>query len=209
MANTPQENENVILAWDAITKRYGKWIKETPSIKNLKKALRQGKKGAVDQWVKFQDNAPFMRNYNIFGELQGKPTPVFKTCVACGFTSPRATKLDEFEIFINRDHGTLGTIVHELLHFVTHPNFNLIIPDLANEAVTEYFTRKVLETSKKSELKTVDRSGNYADAHKSLLAKRVDLKKDDLHKNDFMKKAYFKGDGPCLALVKRGLAEIT
>ena len=46
-------------------------------------------------------------------------------------------------IYINRSHANPSTLIHELLHLLTHKAFSQHTSTRLNEGVTEYFTRKV------------------------------------------------------------------
>jgi hypothetical protein len=46
-------------------------------------------------------------------------------------------------IYVNRTSATSSTLIHELLHFLTHDTFSKSLPVAVVEGATEYFTRKV------------------------------------------------------------------
>ena len=86
-----------------------------------------------DIMVKFMDNAPFMQNLMLSHLPQ-------TGCTVNGFAD---SLTNPPTIYINRSHASPSTLIHELLHLLTHQTFNQHTSSRLNEGVTEYFTRKV------------------------------------------------------------------
>lgn len=129
MANTQQERQQFRTALLLIANRYQVWLSGNPNLMILLGAPQ----GKFDQMVKFMDNQPFMNN------LRVSQKPLIG-CTVNGFTD---SLTDPPTIYINRDHARPSTLIHELLHYLTHPNFDKFTSSPLNEGVTEYFTRKV------------------------------------------------------------------
>jgi hypothetical protein len=137
--------------------------------------------------------------------LSGKPTA---GCTVNGFTDYLTNPPS---IYINRATATPATLVHELLHYLTHDNFREAFktkPDVI-EGVTEYFTRKVLgrvDVGKDLEAQfDVDRTGIYDKQHGDVMMGRGLLKgpmSPAKPPKGFMKKAYFEGDHACIEILK-------
>ena len=113
MPNTSTENEVAVSAFKAIAARYGKYLSMNPSVTRFSEKMvsRQG----VDVYVKFMDNTAFTSNFNrgASGRLAN--------CAICGFTAPQIANKYDQEMYINRQHANKSTVVHEMLHFLTHP----------------------------------------------------------------------------------------
>jgi hypothetical protein len=129
MANTPEERQRFRQALALIADKYRDRIAGNTNLL----ALLGADSGQFDQMVKFMDNDPFMTNL----QLTGKP-PI--GCTVNGFTDYLT---DPPTIFVNRTHASASTLIHELLHFLTHPNFTAQVQTRLLEGTTEYFTRKV------------------------------------------------------------------
>lgn len=128
MSNTPLERSIFRSAVNMLRSRYGFWI--TSPNNTYLNDLQDAK---LDVLVSFMNHREFMTNRL----LSGKPE---SGCTVLGFCDYLyATP----KIYINRTHAKSTTVVHELLHFVTHDNFRKKVPSLLNEGVTEYFTRKI------------------------------------------------------------------
>ncbi|MBC7900531.1 MAG: hypothetical protein H7070_10825 [Saprospiraceae bacterium] len=130
MANTPTERQQLKTALTLIANKYADWMTGNQGLM----ALLGAREGDFDVMVKFMDEVPFISNYSLG---QGAP-PV--GCQINGFFS-KAIK--PFEIYINRTRASPSTLIHELLHLLTHEIFNKNTSTRLNEGVTEYFTRKV------------------------------------------------------------------
>lgn len=112
------------------------------------------------------------------------------------------------KVFINRTHAVPSTIVHELFHFFTHPNFLMRFGknDAIVEGMTEYFTRKTLGRAGTNPVFKdfdPDRTGSYDDEHQDVLGARnmvrAVIPKDQ--RKDFAKRAYFSGDAAAIQLI--------
>ncbi|MBO0947260.1 hypothetical protein [Fibrella forsythiae] len=189
-----------------IKKRYGDYIEDNIFYKAL---LNDANRSL---YVKFLDKDNFLTAYRIYS---GK---VPQECKATAFTTDPEPIRNYPVIHVNRhrdDNSSINaTIVHELLHFLTHPLFTKVFTtDVGNnnfdEAVTEYFTRKVIEQKGISADDTVQefilsRKGIY-DGHVAGLNKLRDTIKAENTKEkreNYLKLAYFKGDQKAIALLK-------
>lgn len=187
-------------------------------------SLFSAQEGKFDVMVKFMDEASFITNYSL---SNGTP-PV--GCQINGFFS-RAIK--PFEIYINRTRATPSTLIHELLHLLTHESFNKATSVQLNEGVTEYFTRKVQgatdkdkypdflaeRTSYQAELKSVNETRGFIknivlpnvpaiQNQKIQLGRQRNSSFDadptgGVSTDDMMKRAYFKGDFAMINLLKQ------
>jgi hypothetical protein len=132
-------------------------------------------------------------------------------------------------IYINRDDYKKPTLIHELLHFLTHPNFHREFSAKIVEGTTEYFTRKAqakADLINQSAFK--EKRTSYEPEHVEIYRLRQWFKgmlvpiswdirdqppKIGAHREDplaglpiikgFMKKAYFQGDADSIQLFKR------
>lgn len=129
MPNDPLERQKFRTALKLIADKYQPWIYGNPNLLTLLGSSQE----VFDQRVKFMDHGTFMTNLM----LTTKPKI---GCTTLGFTDYLT---DPPTIFINRTHAKPSTLIHELLHFLTHPNFRDKTTSRLNEGITEYFTRKV------------------------------------------------------------------
>ena len=85
------------------------------------------------------ENLKVPENCNIAGYTSIKPEGKFFQ-----FYDSKGNELRcRSRIRLNLNVMSQSTIVHELLHFLTHPNFSSEASSALTEGVTEYFTRKV------------------------------------------------------------------
>lgn len=197
MPNTTEENQLAQTSFRLIAAKYTKYFMNT-SVQGFAQAMLMGSN--VEAYVKFRDQAAFLMNFNASG---GTKTA---NCRTLGFTSYRAGSTTEREIFINRTLANSTTIVHEMLHFLTHPTFWHSVPQQTTEAVTEYFTRKVIGHGKNANFTLDMRKGRYDVHHQILQMGRNDVKENAVRpKKGYMKEAYFRGDRDCIAFVLMNL----
>lgn len=127
-------------------------------------------------------------------------------CTTTGFTDHLTNPPT---IYINRSVASPGTIVHELLHYVTNRTFERSFSDAIIEGATEYFTQKVLGQATVRSNAAFSafiggRSGHYEEELRNVnlaheLIKCDKRKVDRLH---YMKRAYFLGDPDSIAVLR-------
>jgi hypothetical protein len=126
MGNTREQIALAKQAFGLIHAKYGTWLDPV--------MLQQFHAANTDHLFRFMASGPF--NTNLM--LSDKP----KTgCTTHAFVSRDD---DDPVIWINADIVKPPTLVHELLHYFTHPRFRAAVTPELNEAVTEYFTRKLV-----------------------------------------------------------------
>jgi hypothetical protein len=188
--NEATENQIVKNAVNLIFVKYSECVKSNSGVLDL---LTK-----TDTVVKFMDEEPFLKNLM----LSEKPKV---GCKVNGFTDYlTGTPI----IFINRGSCTPATVIHELLHFLSHKNFNEAFAPEFIEGITEYFTRKVQgRAADKEPFKQfkVDRSGIYDSEFSVVQFGRTMISKN--HEKDarqgYMKRAYFLGDKDAILLLKQ------
>ncbi len=131
MPNTPADRHKLKLALHLIANKYGNWIGGNERML----ALIGCTDIKFDVLVKFLDEAQFMPNYQLTNGA------LAVGCYVNGFFSTALVK--PFELYINRTRASDSTLVHELLHLLTHETFRRNVSSRLTEGVTEYFTRKV------------------------------------------------------------------
>ncbi|HEY1987087.1 MAG TPA: hypothetical protein VGG85_16855 [Terracidiphilus sp.] len=199
MANTAQEDLLAISAFKEISRKYAASFSMNPSVTGFSQAMLMGKNIGI--YVKFMDNASFMNNYSMGGsQKQGSK------CAICGFTSPKTGNKYDREMFVNRQYANSSTVVHEMLHFLTHPQFWMYVPSNITEAVTEYFTRKVVSSTADANFDISQRAGRYDTHHSFLSMGRGDIKSRTAKGlvnpgKGYMKRAYFQGDQAAIAFI--------
>lgn len=203
MANTAEENALAQTAFRAIARRYTEHFHMNPSVTGFVKAMLAGGPG-VGNYVKFTDG-------DVFDKIRamsdrGKATA---TCAVAGFTSYVVGNRYEREIYVNRRYANSSTIIHEMLHFLTHPQFWMYVRPATTEAVTEYFTRKVIRNATEDEFDIDQRKGRYDVHHSFLELGRSQSKKDGTRPmKGYMKAAYFGGDPAAIKFVRESLADL-
>jgi hypothetical protein len=199
MANTDQENLLAISAFKQISARYIGFFTMNKSVTNFCQTMVTGQN--IELYVKFKDHVPFMTNFQLGG---GQPQG--SACAVCGFTSPKPNNKYDKEMYINRQFANASTVIHEMLHFLTHPQFWMYVSPNITEAVTEYFTRKVVKSASDTDFDLSQRAGRYDMHHTFLNMGRDDIKsrttqgKVDPGKN-YMKRAYFEGDQHAISFI--------
>ena len=188
-----QEKQRFKEALNLISVKYAPFIAANPYVQVLMTKY--------NLLVKFMAPGPFNTNRL----LSGKPSV---GCTVNGFTDYLT---DPPTIYINRGTATPATLVHELLHYLTHANFRNAFqthPDWI-EGVTEYFTRKVIgRANPLNPLQSqfiVDRAGIYDTEHGTVTDGRKLLKgpfNPQKPPKDFMKKAYFEGDQASIQILQ-------
>lgn len=199
MGNTIQENQLAVSAFKQISAKYAAYFNMNPSVKGFAEAMVSGQN--VEVFVKFKDNKPFMSNLSIGGsKKQGS------NCAVCGFTAPVTGNKYNREMYINRQFANASTVVHEMLHFLTHPQFWMYVSAQITESVTEYFTRKVVKAATDTSFDISQRSGRYDLQHQFLSIGRDDIKKritagKITPGKGYMKRAYFQGDQQAISFI--------
>jgi hypothetical protein len=202
MSNTATENELAVSAFKAIVARYGKHLNINPSVKSFSEKMmsRQG----VEVYIKFMDNTSFINNFS-----RSKSATRLANCAICGFTVPQIANKYDREMYINRQYANASTVVHEMLHFLTHPLFASYVGPILIESVTEYFTRKVIGSTKDPAFDIGQRKNHY-DTHHTLLGAQRGLLKlaPGRPQKGYMKAAYFQGDVKSIAFIKDNFKDI-
>lgn len=201
MPNTPQEDQLAVTAFREISRRYADQFNMNSSVKGFCQSMITGTNVGI--YVKFMDQQPFMTNFNIGGSQK-----LGSACAVCGFTAPKTGNKYDREMYINRQHANASTVIHEMLHFLTHPQFWMYMSPQITEAVTEYFTRKVIGKSKEASFDLSQRSGRYDLHHQYLGLGRADIKTRTTQGavnpgKGYMKRAYFQGDQSAIAFIKK------
>jgi hypothetical protein len=200
MANTPLENSLAQSAFRAICANYGKHLNMSPSVQGFSQAMMLGK--GIELYVKFMDNKPFLSNFGMCAKGNR-----LSNCTVCGFTSPTLGNKYEREMYINRDYANSSTVVHEMLHFLTHPMFWDFVGSGVTESITEYFTRKVISKTKDEAFDINQRKGRY-DSHHSFLTLQRGFVKAGKPKDGYMKAAYFGGDPESISFILKSFADL-
>jgi hypothetical protein len=204
MPNSELENTRVQEAVKLIVKRYAKHLPTSGYHGEMMLAAMS--RTGIDLWVKFMDDGPFKVNFSTCGQK-----PVRGSCVVCGFTGPKLGMGHQREIYINRTYANPTTVIHEFLHFFTHPNFTSRVPAPLNEAVTEYFTRKVLSEDSGEFMKD-DRKGRYDKHHEYLGLQRSFIRSSKTKPKDYMKnymkEAYFNGNDTAITFLLAQMGEL-
>jgi len=200
MGNTLQENQLAVSAFKEISKKYAAFFSMNPSVTSFCQTMIMGQNVGI--YVKFMDNSSFMSNFSAVGTQKLK-----SSCALCGFTSPKLGNKYDREMYINRQYANSSTVVHEMLHFLTHPQFWMYVTPQITEAVTEYFTRKVLgSASDKTSFDVAQRAGRYDMHHTFLSMGRSDIKTRSTQGKinpgkGYMKRAYFQGDQQAISFI--------
>lgn len=209
MANTAQENEHLNIGLSLLmSSKYGEYIKANTDHATFFEQYKRLGRNCFDTWFKFQDSSAFLvsRQSNPFSNSRSKAS----NCTACAITVRSAKSLmnpaiHEQQIYFNRAHADQTTIVHELLHFFTHRKFDAFVNSGINEAVTEYFTRKILSNvGDKTKAKGFDigaRANRYDKEHAAIMQFHAQAKTDLPSEDDYFKRAYFGGDQTCMELI--------
>jgi hypothetical protein len=201
MPNTATDNELAITAYKAIASKYAAHFHMNPSVGGLTKALMY--RTGVENYVKFMDHDAFMTNLSLNGPKKAA------NCMICGFTAPVLGKRFEREMYINRRYANASTVIHEMLHFLTHPQFWSFVGPIIAESVTEYFTRKVIAGAKSEKFSMDQRKGRYDTHHQLLQFGRQGVKVDGTRpQKGYMKAAYFQGDHAAIAFIKTNFRDL-
>jgi hypothetical protein len=162
MPNQPHENEMVRQALGQVGAVYSDQL-----IGNTFFAAVSGcPRDHIFNYVKFLDDRAFRTNLELTDRI-----PV--NCLVSGSTDRHGTRfaVKHSVVYINRSVATSGTLIHELLHALSHNDWYLwaaFKPGGLNEALTEYFTRKVVKKATDATF-MVDRTGTYDDELAALL----------------------------------------
>jgi hypothetical protein len=179
---TPAEKALFKQALGLIANKYYAFIKVNPQVMTLM--------SKPETLVRFLDNGPFNTNRAL------TKSTVNAGCTVTGFTD-RLTNPPT--IYINRTVANAGTIVHELLHYLTSKTFEQSFSDAIVEGTTEYFTRKVLGQQMVQVAAfgafNVSRAAHYDDELGDVNLARGFIKdsKPKDARRDYMKRAYFLG----------------
>jgi hypothetical protein len=154
MANTPQENQLIRLALLELSRVYSNYLTTNKFFQDLLGCASD----MLFNYVKFQDDAPFRTNLQLTGKIP-------EGCTVSGSTDRQGTRfaLLHSVVYINRAVATGGTVLHELLHALSHNAWYLWASTnkkWLNEGVTEYLTRKVIKKAANSQFE-VARDGTY------------------------------------------------
>jgi hypothetical protein len=217
MPNLPTERERLKRALGLIAGKYSRWLGGNPRLLTL-----MGSKPAdFDNHIHFEDERAFLVSYySIYKEA-------LLSCQLLGFFVG-TNRADVFHLYINRSKASDNTIVHELFHLLAHENFkaNVKSPSL-NEAITEYFTRKV--TGQNDPLKALEILATTGMAFKQNTAYEKELSKVNAARTsikenvnpvlrdhpdwepelasvgtkDMFKRAYFNGELAMINLIKQ------
>lgn len=205
--NTDQENLLAVSAFKTIAAKYGKYLQMNPSVTKFSTTMITAQ--GIDNYVKFMDNSTFMFNYNMSGSKRLRAD-----CSVCGFTAPKLADKYDREMYINRQFANASTVVHEMLHFLTHPLFWDLMTPAVTEAVTEYFTRKVIKSSQDDNFDISQRKDRYEQHHSMLAMTRGGVKLRVARRKladpgkGYMKRAFFQGDITALSFIKNEFASI-
>jgi hypothetical protein len=183
----------------------------TPETAIIKNALTLITVKYVDH-VKSNPNLPaLMTNPNVV--VNFKDQTVFETNLALTSKPKVGCRVNGFTdymhgkpiVYINRASYTPATVIHELLHFLSHPDFNKGFKPEVVEGVTEYFTRKVQgrATDNFAQFR-VDRTGIYDTELDDVTVARSLIKGNAMKdvRSAYMKRAYFFGDKDAIQLLK-------
>ncbi|MCB1777386.1 MAG: hypothetical protein KDI50_08115 [Candidatus Competibacteraceae bacterium] len=211
--NTPAERQKVRLAMLMIERKYKPWIQNHSNYRFLYTMNDQ----EFDSCIVFLDPAPFSQR--LFLETGASH---ITGCVVAGFVSRRLTP---HKMYINRTQASSSTVIHELLHFLTHDNFHQSVSGIMNEGVTEYFTRKTLSRAVTEDdddfktgraayeqelqrirgmrcvIKTVYNPMTAPDRNVTIGGARSADPKYAARTQDFMKRAYFRGEQAMIDLL--------
>ncbi len=208
MPNTDAERLRFKAALTLIANRYQTWISGTQQVG----AILGASVSEFDRMVKFMDEGPFLTNLHV----SGRPKT---NCTYLGFTDYLSKPPT---IYINRAKAPASTLVHELLHFLTHPTFSKLAPPDLNEGITEYFTRKTqgsASSEKYGEFKPKRQSydlevaavdARRAEIRNSVVPNIAVLRKSSpsldpfrgTEAKDIVKRAYFRGELAMIMLLK-------
>jgi hypothetical protein len=189
---TPDEKLKFKQALALIADKYSTFINHNPDVRTLMEKPQV--------FVHFVD----ARDFDL---LRLTTKMVIKAdCVTTGFTDYMTTPP---KIYINRSIASPGTIVHELLHYLTSTAFRQSFPDAIIEGATEHFTRKLVDP-KALEIKPTfsafvgDRSRHYDYEHRMVNAAHASVKISygDGARADFMKRAYFRGEEKAIKILQ-------
>jgi hypothetical protein len=201
MPNTAQETNDAINAFTAIVILYGDSLDHSrPFIRTLTQVLYDKKRVMeIENYIKFQDEQAFSISLTPLGKKMPKP----EECKTRGFTADAIHGTGKV-VYICRPYSKT-TIIHELLHAFAHPEFRNSVELSLNEAITEYFTQKVIHKNNpvksKVEFDMEERKNVYVGELSSLMKLRQSMKSHS-KPTGYMKKAYFKGDPEALRYLK-------
>jgi hypothetical protein len=199
--NTEKENQDISDAIFLIFAKYGENIRTNQDNNSFLEDRKTKGKDCFNQWFKFQDQEVFAKTLLFSGQRlrQGN-------CTTCAITVPSARSISTngavHEVYLNRASANQTTIVHELLHFFTDKKFDQTVNATVNEAVTEYFTRKVLgqdlgDRVKKSGFDIAGRTGRYDQEHIAIMGFRQRAENEQISEPNYFKRGYFEGDVEC------------
>lgn len=197
MPNTPTENQLAKRAAVEINQVYQAYVQNDRFLT----ALLHASNDDVVHYVKFYDNGAFMTNLRLFDQVPtGCHVSAFtdrggKPLAITGSIGTVQGNVAHSTVYVNRSAATAGTLIHEYLHAVSSPGwfmFTASKPGI-NEAVTEYFTRKVLKKSGDAAFSGINRAGIYDNDLAQLLEAKGVGKTQGPGLTTDLKNAYFKG----------------
>jgi len=137
----PNENtdEEVRRAKNAVALIATKYQSYLMGNKELLRLMGMPSSGKLNTVINFMNAAPFAIENMRGNSTRNRPRA---GCATAGFTR---VLYDGSVIYINRQHVTPATIIHELLHFLTHEGFYARFGSQTRvvEGMTEHFTRAV------------------------------------------------------------------
>jgi hypothetical protein len=199
MPNTTAENQRARQAATIVLSEYRAYVSD-PLLTHLTSADDI----ELAHYIKFYDDGPFSTNLKLFDA--GPPTG----CHVSAFTDrpgkpllinnnlgkPVMGSTKHAVVYVNRDHATAGTLVHELLHAVSSLGWYLWAASKQpnpNEAVTEWLTRRALKRTTDTDFQNVDRSANYQADFRNWKEAKTQLKAEVGDIGNTIRLAYFQG----------------
>ena len=201
MTNTTQENALARQAAQLLLIQYRQYISDT-----LLQTIGCAGDVEMQHYVKFYDDPAFRKILLTFDpappqgcrvsattDRSGKPlivTGADGTSVVSGTASHSV-------VYINRSCASAGTVVHELLHAVSHMNWYMwsaFQKPSPNEGVTEWLTRKALKHATAPVFQNIDRSAAYQMDYQNFKTAKAQMKQDVNTISDELKAAYFRGE---------------
>jgi hypothetical protein len=200
MPNTSQENGLARQAAQLLMLKYREYLTDA-----LLQKIGSAGDFEIQNYVKFYDDQAFRMNLitfdptppqgcrvSAFTDRQGKPLIINDTEGKALISGSSAHSV----VYINRSCATAGTLVHELLHAVSHMNWYLwamMQSPNPNEAVTEWLTRRALKGATMQAFQNIDRSSAYQQDFQTFKTAKGQMKEDVADIGDQIRAAYFRG----------------
>jgi hypothetical protein len=212
VANTDNETRIASNAFKEIATKYKQYLDfRSLLVKNLSIAILSNDKSNIEQYIQFLDQREFEENYDRLTRAR----KAGQACANNSFTTKRrpvitGRTLDLVgggrAIWISRSAPSLyPTVVHEMLHFLSHDNFSDAVGKHLDEAVTEHFTRKIVKKPPRSYYE----ENMYGQRYAMLTHARIDTKirGENLPKG-YMRRAYFQGEWTAIDFIRSRFGEI-